>query len=99
METTNEKRTVIRFPCFSENEKRIKALKYQSKYLLNLKMIVNYLNCVFLIEVKTKSKYRILNFVFQFIKKTKWHLGNWVIVPNWVHGFEIHGYFNMIILK
>ena len=64
METTNEKRTVFRFSCFYEIEKRIKALKIQSKYLLNLKMIVNYLNCVFLNEVKTKSKYRILNFVF-----------------------------------
>ena len=26
-------------------------------------------------EVKAKSKYRILNFVFQFIKNTKWHFG------------------------
>ena len=85
METTNEKRTVIRFPCFYENEKRIKALKNQSKYLLNLKMIVNYLNCVFLIEVKTKSKYRILNFVFQFIKKTKWHFG----YTDWIALFEV----------
>ena len=85
METTNEKRTVIRFPCFYENEKRIKALKIQSKYLLNLKMIVNYLNCVFLIEVKTKSKYRILNFVLQFIKKTKWHFG----YTDWIALFEV----------
>ena len=38
-------------------------------------MVVNYLNLVFLIEVKAKSKYRILNFVFQFIKNTKWHFG------------------------
>ena len=30
---------------------------------------------VFVIEVKTKSKYRILNFLFQFIKNTKWHFG------------------------
>ena len=37
-------------------------------------MIVSYLNFVFFIDVKAKSKYRILNFVFQFIKKkTKWH--------------------------
>ena len=85
METTNEKRTVIRFPCFYENEKRIKALKIQSKYLLNLKMIVNYLNFVFLIEGKTKSKYRILNFVFQFIKKTKWHFG----YTDWIALFEV----------
>ena len=63
----------------------MKALKIQSKYLLNLKMIVNYLNCVFLIEVKTKSKYRILNFVFQFIKKTKWHFG----YTDWIALFEV----------
>ena len=40
-----------------------------------MKMVVNYLNFVFFIEVKSKSKYRIFNFVFQFIKKTKWHFG------------------------
>ena len=40
-----------------------------------MKMVVNSLNFVFLIEVKSKSKYRILNFVFQFIKNTKWHFG------------------------
>ena len=33
------------------------------------------MNFVFFIEVKAKSKYRTLNFVFQFIKKTKWHFG------------------------
>ena len=38
-------------------------------------MRVNSLNFVFRNEVKTKSKYRILNFVFQFIKNTKWHFG------------------------
>ena len=38
-----------------------------------MKMVVNYLNSVFRIEVKTKSKYGILNFVFQFIKNRKWH--------------------------
>ena len=36
-----------------------------------MKMVVNYLNFVFLNEVKSKSKYRILDFVFQFIKNTK----------------------------
>ena len=51
----------------------MKVLEIQSKNLLNMKMVVNYLNCVYLMKVKTKSKYRILNFVFQFIKKTKWH--------------------------
>ena len=40
-----------------------------------MKMVVSYLNFVFLIEVKIKCKYRTLNFVFQFIKKTKWRFG------------------------
>ena len=40
-----------------------------------MKMTVNYLNFVFPKEGKTKSKHRILNFVFQFIKNKKWHFG------------------------
>ena len=40
-----------------------------------MKMTVNYSNFVFCIEVKAKSKYRISNFVFQFIKNPKWHFG------------------------
>ena len=36
-----------------------------------MKMVVSYLNFVFFIEAKAKSKYRILNFVFQFIKKKR----------------------------
>ena len=75
MKMKNEKRTVFRFPFFYENEKRIKVLKIQRKNLLNMKMVVSYLNFVFFIKVKSKSKYRILNFVFQFIKNTKWHFG------------------------
>ena len=71
----NEKRTVFRFPFFCENEKRMKVLKIQRKNLLNIKMVVSYFNFVFVIEVKAKFKYRILNFVFQFIKNTKWHFG------------------------
>ena len=71
----NKKQTVFRFPFFYENEKRLKALKIQNKNLLNMEMVVNYLNFFFLTEVKTKYKYRTLNFVFQFIKKTKWHFG------------------------
>ena len=70
-----EKRTVFRFPFFYENEKRMKVLKIQRKNLLNMKMVVSYLNFVFFIEVKAKSKYRILNLVFQFIKITKWQFG------------------------
>ena len=75
MKMKNEKRTVFRFPFFYENEKQMRALKIQSKNLLNLKIIVNYLNFVFHIEVQTKSKYKTLNFVFQFIKNTKWYFG------------------------
>ena len=40
-----------------------------------MKIVVNYLNFVFDIEVKTKSNHKLLNFVFQFIKNTKWHFG------------------------
>ena len=40
-----------------------------------MKNEVNYLNFVFHVEVKAKSKDKILNFVFQFIKNTKWHFG------------------------
>ena len=47
------------------------VLKIQSKTLLNMKMLVKYLNFVFHIEVKTKSNYKILNFFFQFMKKKK----------------------------
>ena len=71
----NEKRTVFRFPFFYENEKRIKVLKIQRKNLLNMKMVVNYLNFVFLTEVKANLSIGFLNFVFQFIKNTKWHFG------------------------
>ena len=71
----NEKRTVFRFPFFYENEKQMKVLKIQRKNLLNMKMVVSYLNFVFFIEVKAKSKYRILNFVFQFIKNRTWYFG------------------------
>ena len=59
------------FRFFNENEKRMKVLKIQRKNLLNMKMVVSYLNFVFFIEVKAKSKYRILNFVFQFIEKNR----------------------------
>ena len=51
----------------------MKVLKIQRKNLLNMKMVVSYFNFVFFIEVKAKSKHRILNFVFQFIENTIWH--------------------------
>ena len=53
----------------------MRLLKIQSKALLSMKMVVKYLNFVFHIEVKTKSNYEILNFVFQFIKNIKGTLG------------------------
>ena len=46
------------FHFLYENEKRMRALKIQSKSLLNMKLVVIYLNFVFHIEVKTKSKYK-----------------------------------------
>ena len=54
----NEKRTVFRFPFFYEDEKRIKVLKIQRKNLLNMKMVVSYLNFFFFVKVKAKSKAR-----------------------------------------
>ena len=53
----------------------MRALKIRSKNLLNMKMEVNYLNFAFHIELKTKSKSKILNFGFRFIRNTKWHFG------------------------
>ena len=75
METKNGKRSEFHFPFFYENEKLMKVLKSQTKNLLKLKMVVNSLKFVFRIEVKTKSKYSILNIVLQFIKNKKWHFG------------------------
>ena len=40
-----------------------------------MKIVVNYLNFVFHIVVKTKFNDKFLNFVFQFIKNMKWHFG------------------------
>ena len=49
----------------------MRVLKIQSKTLLNMLMVVKYLNFVFHIETKIKSNYKILNFVFQFLKNIK----------------------------
>ena len=40
----------------------------------------HFLNFIFLNEGKSKSMYRILNFVFQFIKNTKWPFGYTTLV-------------------
>ena len=52
-----------------------RALKIKIKNVLNMINGINYLNFVFHTEVKTESKYKTLNFVFQFIENTKWHFG------------------------
>ena len=56
MKLKNEKRAVFRFPFFYENEKRMRELKIQSKDLLNMKIVANYLNFVFHIENEIYSK-------------------------------------------
>ena len=89
MKIKNEKLTVFRLPFFYENEKRMRVLRIQSTTLLNIKMVVKYLNLVFHIEVKTKSNYKILNFVFQFIKNMRWHLGYKDSTPFPLSGFVI----------
>ena len=40
-----------------------------------MKLVVNYLNFVYHIVVKIKFGDESLNFVFQFIKNTRWHFG------------------------
>ena len=70
----NELYFVLHF--LNENEKRMRVLKIQSKALLNMEMVVKYLNFVYHIEVKTKSNYKILNFVFE--------------MALWVHGFTLY---------
>ena len=54
-----------------------RALKIRSKNLLNMK-VVNYLTFVFHIEVKTNSKYKILNFKFRFSIYQKYKMALWV---------------------
>ena len=76
----NEKRTVFCFPFSNKNEKRMKLLKIQRKNLLNMKTVVNYLDFVFLVEVKVKSNYRIFEFFFLVYQKDEMAL--------WVHGLK-----------
>ena len=40
-----------------------------------MKIEINYLSFVFHTEVETKSNDKFLNFLFQFIKNTKWQFG------------------------
>ena len=55
-------------------------------------MVVSYLNFVFFIELKAKTKYRILNFVFQFINKKN-------EMALWVLEFLIYSVFIILINK
>ena len=88
----NEKRTVLCSPFSYENEKRMKFLKIQRKNLLNIKMVVNYLNFVFLIEVKAKSKYWIFEFRFSIYQKHEMALWvhRFIWIPNLDHSFLIN---------
>ena len=65
----NEKQTVFRFSFSYENEKRMKVSNIRRKNLLNMKMVVNYLNFVLLIEVKAKPKYKTFEFPFSIYQK------------------------------
>ena len=60
-----------------------------------MKMVVSYLNFVFFIEAKAKSKYKVLNFVFQFIQKKK-EMALWV---NGSLGTRIHLLFTLRLRK
>ena len=61
----------------------MKLLKIQRKNLLNMKTVVNYLDFVFLVEVKVKSNYRIFEFFFLVYQKDEMAL--------WVHGLKWFG--------
>ena len=79
----NELYFVFHFFMKMKMKNELKVLKIQRKNLLNMKMVVSYLNFVFFIKVKSNSKYWILNFAFQFIKKKP-------EMAIWVHGFFDH---------
>ena len=72
---TNDKLYFVFCFFLKMKNKRRGVSKIQIKNLLNMKVVVNYFNFVFHIEVKTKSKYKVLNFVFQLIKNSKWYFG------------------------
>ena len=74
-EMKNVKMHCIHFSFFCKNEKRMKKFEIQSEYGQNIKKSAIYGISISLICVKSKNKYSVLNFVFQFIKKMKWHFG------------------------
>ena len=53
----------------------MRELKIKAKIYFHMKIVVNYLNLLFHIVVKTKSNDKFMNFVLQFIKNKKWHIG------------------------
>ena len=67
--------TVFHFLFFCKNEKRMKKFEIQSNISIEHQEIGNLLNFHFHFCIKNENKYSILNFVFQFIMKMKWHFG------------------------
>ena len=53
----------------------MKKFEIQSKISMGHQEIGNLLNFHFHFCIKNENKYSILNFVFQFIMKMKWHFG------------------------
>ena len=53
----------------------MKKFEIQSKTSIEHPEIGNLFNFHFHFCIKNENKYSILNFVFQFIMKTKWHFG------------------------
>ena len=75
MKMKNERLSVFRFSFFMKMKTEWRALKTQSKNLLNMKIVINYLNFVFHVVVKTISKDKILNFVLNLSKTRNGTLG------------------------
>ena len=73
LKVKTKKRTVFRFSFFMKFKNEQRALKIPNKNSLNKNIALNYLNFIFHIDVKTKSKNKILNCDFQFTKNTKQH--------------------------
>ena len=73
LKVKTKKRTVFRFSFFMKFKNEQRASKIPSKNSLNKNIALNYLNFIFHIDVKTKSKNKTLNCDFQFTKNTKQH--------------------------
>ena len=75
MKIKNGKRNVFRFLFYMKMKNEWEHWKFKVKIYFDMKIVVNYSNFVFQIEVKSKSNDKYSNSVFQFIKNTKWHFG------------------------